>query len=227
MKVTTPHAANNRLKTLRALLEFAVEREWIEHNEASKVKKLKAWSEGFHTWSEEEVAQFEARWLVGTKQRLALDLLQYTGQRSADVRLMARGQMNDGTILVRQSKTRALLSIPVHPALERSIQAADGSGLMFLQTHYGEPYSEKGFSKWFSDLAKQAGLSGCTAHGLRKVAAVRMADAGCTAHEIMAVTGHKSMAEVQRYTAAASQKTNALAAMEKVRLAQGRRRMAE
>lgn len=221
-KAKTPSAANNLLKTLRSLLEFAVEREWIEHNEASKVKKLKVRSAGFHTWSEDEVAQFEARWPVGTKQRLALDLLQYTGQRSADVRVMTRGQIRDGTISLRQSKTAKALVLPVHPSLSASIDAHGSKGLLLLETQFGGAYSAKGFGNWFSAAARSAGLKDCTAHGLRKVAAVRMAEAGCTAHEIMAVTGHASIKEVDRYTQAADQKANARTAMSKVQRAQRR-----
>jgi len=49
-------------------------------------------------------------------------------------------------------------------------------------------------------------LRNCSAHGLRKAAARRLAEAGCTEHEIAAITGHASLREVQRYTKAADQK---------------------
>lgn len=58
------------------------------------------------------------------------------------------------------------------------------------------------------------------AHGLRKACARRLADAGATAHEIASITGHKTLAEVQRYTAAANRKTLADSAAEKLDFAQ-------
>ncbi|AZS20060.1 hypothetical protein CSW63_05020 [Caulobacter sp. FWC26] len=217
LKAATPNAANNLLRILRVLMAFAVERGWRDDNPAKDVKRLRIRSEGFHTWSEAEIAKFEARWPVGTNERLAFDLLLYTGQRSGDVRLMTRAQVKDGTVSLRQSKTDEALVIPVHPALDASLHAAAGDHLVLITTQYGRPFTAKGFSNWIAESAGKAGLSGCTAHGLRKSAAVRLADAGCTPHEIMAITGHRSLKEVQRYTAATNQRANAEAAMKKFR----------
>jgi integrase len=87
-------------------------------------------------------------------------------------------------------------------------------------TKYGKPRSEKGFSNWISDAARAAGVAGCSAHGLRKSAARRLAEAGCTVHEIMAITGHRSLKEVERYTRAVEQRASADAAMLKVQQTQ-------
>lgn len=114
-KADLPGAANNRLKTLRALLAFAKTRGWRSDNPAMEVRKLRYRSDGFHTWSEDEIGKFEARWPVGTRERLAFDLLLYTGQRSADVRVMTAGQLRAGYISLRQSKTDGVLEIPIHP----------------------------------------------------------------------------------------------------------------
>jgi integrase len=58
--------------------------------------------------------------------------------------------------------------------------------------------------------------SGLTAHGLRKAAARRLAEAGCTALQIAAITGHKTLKEVSRYTAAADQGRMARDAMKRI-----------
>lgn len=220
LKADLPGAANNRLKTLRTLMGFAKTRGWRADNPAMDVRKLRYRSEGFHTWTEDEIAKFEARWDLGTPERLAFDLLLYTGQRSADVRVMAAGQLQSGYISLRQSKTGEALDIPVHPALAVSLAARDLGHLVLVTTKFGKPRSEKGFSNWISNAAMTAGIPGCSAHGLRKSAARRLAEAGCTMHEIMAITGHKSLKEVERYTRAVDQRANADAAMLKVQQTQ-------
>ncbi|HYG26402.1 MAG TPA: hypothetical protein VD906_05810, partial [Caulobacteraceae bacterium] len=97
----TPAAANNLLKIIRLLMRFAVERGWRQDDPTLGVKPLKNQTDGFHTWSEEEIAAFERRWPVGTRERLAFDLLLYTAQRSGDVRCMGRQHIRDGLIIVR------------------------------------------------------------------------------------------------------------------------------
>jgi integrase len=77
--------------------------------------------------------------------------------------------------------------------------------MTFLLTEYGHPFSAAGFGNWFRTQCDLAGLPHCTAHGLRKAAARRMAEAGCTNQQIKSITGHKTDKEVARYTAAADQ----------------------
>lgn len=211
----TPAAANNLLKIIRILLRFGMERGWRTDDPTIGVKPLKMRQGGFHTWTDEEIAAFEARWPLGTRERLALDLLLYTAQRSGDVRVIGRQHVRDGRIVVRQEKTKELLEIPIHPALQASLNAGPTGELTFLVTQFGKPYSAAGFGNFFSDAARKAGLpKGCSAHGLRKAAARRLAEAGCSAHEIMAVTGHRTLKEVTRYTAAADQRRLAETALD-------------
>ena len=107
--------------------------------------------------------------------------------------------------------------IPVHPALAAIIAETPAGNLTFLVTDQGKPYSAAGFGNWFRDQCRAAGVHGCSAHGLRKAAARRLAEAGCTANEISAITGHTSLREVARYTEAADRRTLAAAAMAKVK----------
>ncbi|MBI4334657.1 MAG: tyrosine-type recombinase/integrase [Chloroflexi bacterium] len=125
------------------------------------------------------------------------------------------------TIRLRQQKTRTELEIPVHPALAASIAAAPNGNLTFLVTAYGKPFTAAGFGGWFRDRCDEAGLDHCTAHGLRKASARRLTEAGCTSHEIMAITGHRSLAEAERYTRAADQKRGAVSAFGKLAKATG------
>lgn len=222
-KIDTPAAANGFLRYMRMICQYAVERGWISRNPAIGIKKIKYDTEGFHTWSEEEIAQFEARWSVGTNERLAFDLLLYTGQRSADVRNMKRTAISSTEVNVvaergegadfKQQKTKVRLHIPIVPELARSLAAFPERTEHLILTSWGKPFTEKGFSNFVSEAANKAGLPQCSAHGLRKSAATRLAQAGCTEAQIMAITGHKTSAEVKRYTRAANQKLLAEDAM--------------
>lgn len=209
----TPSAANNLLKIFRALMRFAVERNWRPSDPSRAVRPLKYRSEGWHTWTEDEVSAFEAHWQVGTKQRFALDLMLYTGQRSGDVRQMTRQHVKGGRVVVKQDKTGTPIDIPVHPALGASLSAYDSGHLLLITTDYGKPFTPAGFGNWIKRATKAAGIAHCSAHGLRKVMAVRLAEAGCSAHEIMAITGHTTLKEVERYTRDAGRKRLADSAM--------------
>jgi integrase len=108
-------------------------------------------------------------------------------------------------IAVRQEKTDTLLLIPVHPELAVALAAVPNANMTFLLTGQGAPFTAAGFGNWFRDRCNEAGLPQCSAHGLRKAAATRLANAGCSIDQIKAITGHKSLSEVARYTAAADQ----------------------
>jgi integrase len=211
----TPAAANRWLQLLRQLLDFAVEEGMITTNPARApgVKKFKGGGE--HTpWPEEEIAKFEARWPTGTKERLAFDIFLGTGQRIGDVAKMMRTHVREGAIRVVQEKTGAELWVPVHPQLAASLAAVPSKGLALLQRQTGQPYTKGGLDNWFRRKREAAGIApGLSPHGLRKAAGRRLAEAGCSPHQIKAVLGHKSLREVERYTADANQRRNALAAM--------------
>jgi integrase len=174
-------------------------------------------SDGFHSWTDVEIAQFEAKHPVGSRARLAHALLLYTGQRRSDVVRMGRQHIRDGLLTVRQQKTGAELTIPVNAVLQAILAETPQDNLTFLITQFGKPFAAAGFGNWFREQCDSAGLPHCSAHGLRKAAARRLAEAGCTEHEIAAITGHASLREVARYTKAADQKRLAVRAMDKVK----------
>jgi integrase len=196
-----PGASETTLKRVRKLFNFAIERKQMTDNPAKGIASIRK-SDGHEAWSDEDVDRYEARWPSGSRERLAMALLLYTGQRRSDVAPMGRQHVKDNMISVTQEKTRTRLWIPIHPKLAIELPA---EGLTFLLTDYGKPFSVAGFGNWFGDKSRQAGLEKRTAHGLRKTAATRLAEAGCSEHQIMAITGHKTLSEVQHYTKAASQ----------------------
>jgi integrase len=213
-----PAAANELLSILKVMMQHGAETGMRRDNPAREVRKIRYQRTPFATWSEESIAAFEARWPVGTRARLAMDLMLYTGQRRSDVIRMGRQHMQGGLLRVVQGKTGADLLIPLHVALRASLAAAGHQHLTFLVTESGAPFASGGaFYNWFKDCIRAAGLPGnLSPHGLRKAAARRLAEAGCTPHEIAAITGHATLSEVARYTRAADQKRLAESAITRI-----------
>jgi integrase len=158
--------------------------------------------------------------------RVAIELLLTTAARRGDVVKFGPQHVEDGTITFEQHKKdgadEALVIIPLHPDFCAALAAMPPSNVVsltptFLTTSFGKPFAVAGFGNWFRDRCNEAGLpKGISAHGLRKATARRLADLGCTAHQIAAVTGHATLAEVQRYTKAADRKRLAREAMKKL-----------
>lgn len=217
-RAATPAAANNLLRLLRTLMQFAVTSGVRRDDPTQGIKTLRMNSEGFHTWTEADIAAFEAKHAIGTRARLSLALLLYTAQRRSDVVKMGRQHIRESVLTIKQQKTGTEVVVPVHEELQRIIDASASGQLTFLVTKTGKPFTAAGFGNLFREWCDEAGLSkGCAAHGLRKAASRRLAEAGCTAHEIMAITGHKTLKEVTRYTAAADRKRLAEQGMAKIR----------
>jgi integrase len=205
-KAKTPHAANNLRKILRHLLEHAVDLKMIGQNPALRIKRpFKIGSDGFHTWTDEEIATYRGHWPLGTRQRLAMELaLELTTRRSDVVRVGPQHVRGD-KITVHHSKNNSPVLIPLSDELRAAIEAMGPiRHLTFLATRAGAPRSAKALGGDFRSWCDAAGLPAhCSLHGLRKGGARRIAEAGGSAPEIMSHTGHKTLSEVQRYIDAA------------------------
>lgn len=204
-KAKTPAAANNLLDRLKGLMTFAVDIGMRKDNPTLGIRGFRESDDGFHSWTEDEIHHFEDRHPIGSKARLAMALLLYTGQRRSDVVAMGRQHVTDGRISVCQQKTAVRLLIPLHAELAAIVDATPSDNLAFLMTELGRPFTPAGFGNWFRERCNEAGLKQCSAHGLRKAASRRLAEAGCTNQQIKSITGHKTDKEVARYTAAADQ----------------------
>jgi integrase/recombinase XerD len=218
-----PGAANQRLKALKALFAWGCEErpDVAPRNPTWGVRKIRYASAGHHSWTAEEIAQYRERHPLGSKARLALDLLVYTGGRREDAVRLGPQHVRNGRVRFRQAKnehrTPIEIDIPVHPELETSIAASPSGHLTFLVTEFSRPFTPAGFGNWFRDQCDKANLHHCSAHGLRKATAAALAEAGASTHEIAAVTGHMSLEEVERYTRAVRKKKLADAAMAKLK----------
>lgn len=217
-----PEARNNLLKRLRSVCKFAVDRGLLATDPTAGIRLAKRRTDGFRAWTDNDIEKFRAFWPEGSRARLALALLLYTGQRRSDVVRMGWQHVRDGQIAVTQDKRNPgapakVLKIKIHDALQAELDRLAKTNLTFLMTEYGKPMTKVGFTNWFRDCAKKAGLpANSSPHGLRKAASRWLAESGCSTLEIAAITGHSSLREVERYTQSARQEHLANTAISKI-----------
>lgn len=210
-----PGMANLTRAVMRRLFQFAVKTKRRRDNPMIGVEPFKVGEH--HTWTDAELKQFEDKWRLGTRQRLAYALLLYTGQRVGDVAKMRRADLSEAGIHVVQEKTGAELWVPVHPELARAMKACPAKGLTLIGDSAGRPLKRPAISAMMRAAIKDAELpSRCVSHGLRKARSRLLAEAGASAKEIASITGHKTLKEIERYTKAADQKKLARSAMNRL-----------
>ena len=209
-KAKAPFAANKRRRYLNQLFNWAVEAEKADANPCTDVSRAAARKKGFHTWTPEEIRKYEAAFPVGSKARLALDLMAFAGLRRSDtctvqvqhIREDAHGQW---WLVKPQHKNRKrqgkTIEIPILPELRRSIEATPRTALALLETQAGAPFSIKGFGERFKSWCRTAGLPHCSSHGVRKAAAVLAAERGATDSQLQAIFGWEDTKEIRTYTA--------------------------
>jgi integrase len=214
-RASRPHAANNFLKALRGFYKWAAgDGELAKVNPTIGVKLLKGKNkDGFHTWTDEEITRFEERWPIGTRERLALDLLLYTGLARGDVVRLGKQHVSGGVITFRMEKNRGdgYVYPPLLPVLAETIAKSKTGDLTFLVTEAGTPFVKESFGNWFRDACREAGCPG-SAHGLRKAGATRAAENGATVNQLMALFGWKTEKMALLYTRKADRKRLAAAA---------------
>jgi integrase len=215
-KIDTPESANARIKAMRQVFKFGVKKKLAPSNPARDVEYFKSGSPGFHTWTPEEVLQFEERHPVGSKARLALALMLFTGQRRSDIIRFGKQHAKGGKLTFTQHKGRnrkpKRLTLPILPALQRIIDNTTCGDLTFLVNDWGRPFTDAGFGNWFRDRCVEAGVPG-RAHGLRKAGATIAANNGATSRQLMAIFGWDTLKEAERYTRNADQLRLAESAM--------------
>lgn len=170
-------------------------------------ERVKHKTKGFAPWTEDDIAKFRAHWAEGTRQRIAFEILLFTGLRRSDVVRIGRQHIQGNRIVakIKKSGDEVEVSIPMHPEFRAVLDTIKHNHLNFIVTAYGVARSEKAFTNWIIEAARDAGLPPHRSpHGLRKSACIRLAEAGCSASQIMAVTGHRNLAEVETYVRGAN-----------------------
>lgn len=209
-----PNAANKLRKLLARIWDEGLRLGLVTINPWRLTKPYKV-TGSFHTWTEDEIAAFKAAYPIGTKERLALALMLNTAQRRSDAIRLGPQHVSEGRLRFTQKKTGKRLDMPVIVELREAMAGFEFEHLTFLTTVQGRPFTDAGFGNWFAEKCIAAGVPG-RAHGLRKAAAVRLAEAGASHSEIKAWTGHTSDSEVRRYIEAANLATLADAGARKM-----------
>jgi integrase/recombinase XerD len=228
----TPIMQRVWMKALRHLIAFAIDQGELKDDPTIGIKTARPPKTSGHvTWGDAQIEQYREQHANGTMARLALELMLNIAARRHDAHQIGRQNLRNGCLSWRPSKTSQstgkVLTIRVLPELQAALDAMPHrDALTFLLTDYGRPFaSPAAFGNKFADWCDAAKLEpvrcddgkvrNYRAHGLRKAACKQLAHAGCTAPEIMAVSGHASLAEVQKYISAVEQDRLAEAAMVK------------
>jgi len=220
-EIKGPFAKRHWLKAIRPLLRSAVpsvrKDDPTEGIASIKLRK----SKGHHTWTDDEIAQYRAYWPLGTQQRLVMEFALETTSRRGEVVRLGPQHVKNGRIRIERIHGSADVDILVSPELQAACDAMPKAHLTYIVTAYGKPRSKFGLGNDFAKWATEAGLPArCRLHGLKKAGMRRLAEDGNTAHELMAISGHKTLTEVQRYTADADRKVLADRGMAKKRSGQ-------
>jgi integrase len=216
----TPFAANDFLKTMRGLFRWAKESDLVKIDPTEGISGRLPRTEGFHAWAEEEIEKYERRWPIGTRERLALAILLYTGLRRGDASMLGRQHIRDGVLVMRTGKTGMQITIPLLPELAATISATRTGDLAFIATERGAPMTKESFGNWFRGACRVAGVPG-SAHGLRKAGATRAANNGATVAQLEAIYGWRGGGMASLYTRAADRVRLAREAMGKLSAATG------
>lgn len=205
----TAGAQNNVIKTISAVFGWAIESGIADANPALRIKDIPT-GEGFHAWSLDEVAIFDAKHPVGTTARLAKDIAMFTGLRRKQVAIFGRQHVRDGWIKITPTKTiktsGVTVEIPMLPILAQTVAASKTGDLTFLLNEKGKAFTPNGLGNKFRDWCDDAGLPQCSMHGLRKAGATIAADNGATDSELMAIFGWTTKKQTEVYTRNANRK---------------------
>jgi integrase len=213
-----PSAKRHWLKAIRGLLRSAVPgmRKDDPTEGIASIKLPK--SKGHHTWTDDEIDQYRTYWPLGTQQRLVMEFALETASRRGEVVRLGLQHVKNGHIRIERTHGSNDVDIPVSPELQAACDAMPKAHLTYIVTAYGKPRSKYGLGNDFAKWATEAGLPArCRMHGLKKGGMRRLAEARLTTHELMAISGHRTLSEVQRYTEDANRKLLADTGMAKKR----------
>jgi integrase len=212
----TPAQARNFLDAVRGLFRWALDAGHVRSDPTSEVKNpARPKTAGFPVWTEDDVERYEQRWLIGTKERVWLAVLLYTGLRRGDAVHLGRQHIRDGVATIRTEKTGVTVTIPILSALDEVLQAGPCADLAFICGENGGALTKESFGNLFREACNAAGVSK-SAHGVRKIGATRAANNGATVAELEAIFGWQGGGMASLYTRAADRARLAKGAMMKL-----------
>jgi integrase len=217
-RAATPAQARNFLDAMRGLFRWALDAKHVVADPTAAVRNPKRKKgPGFKMWTEEEMAAYERRWPIGTRQRVWLDVLAYTGLRRGDVVRIGRQHVRNGAATLKTEKGGFTITVtlPILPVLARTLDAGPCGDLTFIAGLSGKPLTKESFGNLFKDACRAAGVPG-SAHGVRKIAATRAAENGATVAELEAIFGWHGGSMASHYTREANRVRLAGNAMHKL-----------
>ena len=209
-RAKTPSQAGHFIATMRGMFVWAVDMSLLEVDPTAGVKPpKKPKTAGFVAWTDEDVEQYYAKWPHGTHERVWIDVLLYTGLRRGDAVTIGMQHVRDGVATIRTAKTGTDVSIPILEPLRRTLEAGPTGDMHFVVGKNGKPLVKESFGNMFRDACNAAGVKK-SAHGLRKIAATRAAEAGATVAELEAMFGWSGGRMASLYTRTADRRRLAL-----------------
>lgn len=200
----TPAAANTLRKILTGLLDHACRMGWRTDNPA-RLTESYGEGEGHHTWTDAEIERYRARHKLGTMARLTFELAFNTAARKCNVAGLTRDSISDGRIRVDHAKGNHDTSVPILATTQAALDALPAAPIRHLvTTTFGKPFTVNGLGNKVRQWCDEAGLPGCTLHGIRKATSRLLAEGGSTDAEGQAVTGHKNPRTFAKYRAQAN-----------------------
>jgi integrase len=218
-RANTPAQARNFLDAMRGLFRWTVKAKLIKSDPTVGVDNPpRPKNDGFEVWSEDDVAAYERHWPIGTRQRVWLDVLLYTGLRRGDAVQLGRQHVRGGVATLKTEKSKRVMEVtlPILPVLADTITAGPCGDLTFIAGENGCPLTKESLGNLFRKACRAAGLHNRSAHGLRKAAATRAANAGATVAQLNAIFGWRGAAMASLYTEAADRRRLAQDAMHKL-----------
>lgn len=211
----TPAQARHFVDTLRGLFKWAVKADLAKEDPTAGRAAAKPKTKGFPVWTAAEIEAYEKRWPLGTRERVAFDVLRYTGLRRGDAAIVGKQHVRNGIIVIDTQKTGTRVYIRMVPQLAASLKVGPTGDLAYISTRTGRPFVKEAFGTFFAEACRAAGVRK-SAHGLRKYAATALAEAGATVAELEAIFGWQGGRMASHYTRSVDRERMALSGMAKI-----------
>lgn len=201
----TPFRANNFLKALRGLFGWAAKNNHVDIDPTIGVEGIKTKTDGYPAWDEADVILFCNTYAIGTKERLAFELILQTGLRRSDICRAGRQHMSGNVLTIRTAKTGIVITAEFPDELLSIIAQTETGDMAFIVSETGNPFTVESFGNWFGDRCRKANIQK-SAHGIRKLSATLAANGGSSSHDLMAQFGWSTSKQAEVYTKGADRK---------------------
>jgi integrase len=229
----TVHMANAWLTTVSNMFDWAMQEqtdpatgrpfrldsnpcEFVKRFQPPKKDDLDAEEDGHPTFTDEDLAAFEAAYPHGTLGRLIYEVLLCTGLRVGDAAHVGRQHVKDGVLRLKTEKTRTPVALRVLRRLEHALAVGPkglDTELAWITKKNGKAMDKNDLGRVFGEACRKIGLKR-SAHGMRKAAARRYIEAGARPEQLKAIFGWTTSAMVDKYTKMFNREKVSLRAMD-------------